>query len=249
MRLAPDLYNSHKIDLSETINDAGSMLITFEGIDGAGKSTQVTRLKHHLRQQGREVLSLREPGGTPEAEHIRELLLETRNDFTPVGELLLFAASRAELVEKVILPAIDSGTDVILDRFFDSTTAYQGYGRGLDTDMLDQVNKIASRGLCPDITFYLDLTPEDALMRKFSEKSLPLTFDSGELDRMESSGLDFYRRVRGGYLAIGEANRDRFVTIDALLSPPEIHSKIVTCIKNFRTNGQYRSQSKTVNGN
>lgn len=206
------------------------MLITFEGIDGAGKSTQVTKLKRHLQDQGRNVLPLREPGGTPEAEEIRELLLQSRNDFTPVGELLLFAASRAELVQKVIVPALDNGCDVILDRFFDSTTAYQGYGRGLDLATLAEINRIAAHGIVPDVTFYLDLSPEDALLRKFSEKSLPLGFDSDELDRMESSGLDFYKRVRDGYHAIGRDNPKRFVQIDALLSPLEIHQKIVSWI-------------------
>lgn len=210
------------------------MLITFEGIDGAGKSTQVSKLKRYLQQKGREVLTLREPGGTPEAELIRELLLTSRNDFTATGELLLFAASRAELVQKVILPALGSGCAVILDRFFDSTTAYQGYGRGLDRTMLEEINRIASCGLKPDITFYLDLTPEDALLRKFSEKSLPLTFDSEELDRMENSGLEFYRKVREGYKAIGEADRNRIVQIDALLPPQEIHGIIISHIENFR---------------
>jgi dTMP kinase len=206
------------------------MLITFEGIDGAGKSTQAVLLKRHLQNRGREVMTLREPGGTPVAEQIRELLLESRNDITPIGELLLFAASRAELVQQVILPALESGSDVILDRFFDSTTAYQGYGRGLDLGMLAEINRIASCGLSPDVTFYLDLTPEDALMRKFSEKSLPLAFESEELDRMENSGLDFYRRVRSGYHAIGAANQDRIVMIDAILSQAEIHRKIVASL-------------------
>jgi dTMP kinase len=214
------------------------MLITFEGIDGAGKSTQVTKLKRHLQERGREVLALREPGGTPVAEEIRELLLESRNDITPVGELLLFAASRAELVQHVIRPALESGADVILDRFFDSTTAYQGYGRGLDLAMLAEVNRIASCGLVPDMTFYLDLTPEDALMRKFSEKSLPLAFESGELDRMENSGLAFYQRVREGYHRLGGENPERIVMIDALLSPEEIHRKIVASIENFAVSGQ-----------
>ncbi|RXK85114.1 dTMP kinase [Chlorobaculum sp. 24CR] len=202
------------------------MLITFEGIDGAGKSTQVMKLKRHLQERGREVLALREPGGTPVAEQIRELLLESRNDITPAGELLLFSASRAELVQQVIQPALEHGSDVILDRFYDSTTAYQGYGRGLDLGMLAEINRIASCGLVPDITFYLDLMPEDALMRKFSEKSLPLAFESEELDRMENSGLDFYRRVRDGYHKIGGENPERIVMIDALLSPAEINRKI-----------------------
>lgn len=207
------------------------MLITFEGIDGAGKSTQVIKLKRHLQKHGREVLALREPGGTPVAEHIRELLLESSHDISSVGELLLFSASRAELMEKVILPALENGGDVILDRFFDSTTAYQGYGRGLKLDMLTEINRIASRGIRPDITFYLDLTPEDALLRKFSEKSLPLAFESEELDRMENSGLDFYQRVRAGYHAILKAEPQRIIMIDALLTPQEIHWKILSTIQ------------------
>ncbi|HHE31908.1 MAG TPA: dTMP kinase [Chlorobaculum parvum] len=209
------------------------MFITFEGIDGAGKSTQVVKLKRHLQERGREVLTLREPGGTPVAEQIRELLLESHNDITSIAELLLFSASRAELMEKIIMPALEDGCDVILDRFFDSTTAYQGYGRGLNLDMLADINRIASHGIRPDITFYLDLTPEDALMRKFSEKSLPLAFESEELDRMENSGLEFYQRVRAGYHAILEAEPQRIVMIDALLTPPEIHRKILSNLHNF----------------
>jgi len=207
------------------------MLITFEGIDGAGKSTQVVKLKRHLQERGREVLTLREPGGTPVAEQIRELLLESHNDITSIAELLLFSASRAELMEKIIVPALEDGCDVILDRFFDSTTAYQGYGRGLNLDMLAEINRIASHDIRPDITFYLDLTPEDALLRKFSEKSLPLAFESEELDRMENSGLEFYQRVRAGYHAILEAEPQRIIMIDALLTPQEIHRKILSALQ------------------
>jgi len=209
------------------------MLITFEGIDGAGKSTQVVKLKRNLQERGREVLTLREPGGTPVAEQIRELLLESHNDITSIAELLLFSASRAELMEKIIVPALEDGCDVILDRFFDSTTAYQGYGRGLNLDMLAEINRIASHGIRPDITFYLDLTPEDALLRKFSEKSLPLAFESEELDRMENSGLEFYQRVRAGYHAILEAEPQRIIAIDALLTPAEIHRKILSRLEKF----------------
>ncbi|MBO8092786.1 MAG: dTMP kinase [Prosthecochloris sp.] len=202
------------------------MFITFEGIDGAGKSTQVRKLKKKLESKGHEVLTLREPGGTEISEQIRSLLLETCHDITPEGELLLFAASRAELVQTVIKPALKYGKTVILDRFYDSTTAYQGYGRGLDLQMLEQINNVAACGLKPDITFYLDLSPEDALIRKFSEKSLPLAFEPEELDRMERSGLDFYTRVRNGYLAIAESEPLRFVSLDATLPAEEIHSLV-----------------------
>ena len=202
------------------------MLITFEGIDGSGKSTQAATLKEYYQKAGKEVLTLREPGGTEVAEKIRSLLLESRHEITPVGELLLFAASRAELVQQVILPALDNNTLVILDRFSDSTIAYQGYGRGLDIGLLNEINRIATFGLRPDITFYLDLTPEEAISRKFSETSLPLSFESGELDRMENSGLAFYRRVRKGYLELVEAEQERLILIDARLSPTSIHSEI-----------------------
>ena len=212
------------------------MLITFEGIDGAGKSTQVMKLKLHLHELNREVLTLREPGGTEVAEKIRELLLESKHDITPVGELLLFAASRAELVQKVIMPALERGTDVILDRFFDSTTAYQGYGRGLSLELLSEINQIATFGLRPDITFYLDITPEEAMKRKFSETSLPLAFDSREPDRMESSGIEFYRRVREGYLTLCTSEQSRIIRIDARQSPDNIHAEILKELKNAVTN-------------
>jgi len=208
------------------------MFITFEGIDGAGKSTQVKKLQKHLADNGMEVLVLREPGGTPVSEQIRELLLMGKEDITPVGELLLFAASRAELVQKVIVPALDENKAVILDRFYDSTTAYQGYGRGLDLGMLEEINRIASCGRKPDMTFYLDLSPEDAMIRKFSEKSIPLAFENDELDRMERSGLDFYTNVRRGYLQIALAEEERFIMLDATATPQGIHDEILRELTN-----------------
>lgn len=202
------------------------MFITFEGIDGAGKSTQVKKLSKYLTEKGHDVLTLREPGGTAVAEKIRGLLLESKHDITPIGELLLFSASRAELVQNVIIPELERNKVVILDRFYDSTTAYQGYGRGLDLQVLQKINSISSFGLEPDLTFFLDISPEDALIRKFSEKSIPLAFEENELDRMESSGLAFYQRVRDGYLKLVESN-ERFVLLNANEKPRNIHSQIV----------------------
>ncbi|MDP8305432.1 MAG: dTMP kinase [Candidatus Chlorobium antarcticum] len=207
------------------------MLITFEGIDGAGKSTQIRKLTTHLRNQGEEVLTLREPGGTEVAEKIRTILLESRHDITPVGELLLFSASRAELINEVIRPALLEGTTVILDRFFDSTTAYQGYGRGIDLPTLRSIIALSTDGLQPDITFYLDILPEEALIRKFSEKSIPLAFDNEELDRMERSGLDFYQKVHEGYKTIMQQEPSRFVSINARQSIQEIHTLILKTLK------------------
>jgi dTMP kinase len=210
------------------------MLITFEGIDGAGKSTQIKKLAAYLKQEGHEVLTLREPGGTEVAEKIRLILLESRHEISPVGELLLFSASRAELVSEVVRPALAEGRTVILDRFFDSTTAYQGYGRGLDLNMLRTLIAISTGALTPDITFYLDILPEEALIRKFSEKSLPLAFENEELDRMERSGLEFYRNVRQGYLDIIEAEPGRFKSINARHGVQEIHLLIVKTLKERR---------------
>ncbi|MCF8381975.1 MAG: dTMP kinase [Chlorobium sp.] len=206
------------------------MLITFEGIDGAGKSTQIRKLQKLLAEKQCETIVLREPGGTEIAEKIRQILLESRHDITPVGELLLFSASRAELVQQVILPAIAEGKTVILDRFFDSTTAYQGYGRGLDAEMLQSIIRLSTFSLHPDITFYLDISPENAMLRKFSEKSLPLALEENELDRMERSGSDFYQRVRKGYHRIIEGEKNRFVVLDALDNPEKLHKEIVASL-------------------
>jgi dTMP kinase len=202
------------------------MLITFEGIDGAGKSTQIKKLVGWLGKRGIETLPLREPGGTEAAEKIRQLLLDSSGEITALGELLLFSASRAELVQQVILPALEEKKTVILDRFFDSTTAYQGYGRGLDLEMLRSIIAISTCGLVPNITFFLDLEPEQALMRKLSEKSIPIAFDHSELDRMERSGLEFYRNVRSGYLETIRLDGKRFACLDAQETPDEIHRRI-----------------------
>ncbi|ACF14926.1 dTMP kinase [Chloroherpeton thalassium ATCC 35110] len=208
-------------------------LITFEGIDGSGKSTQIKLLKDFLQSRGFEVLSLREPGGVPVAEQIRAILLENKNEINPIAELLLFSASRAALVQAVIIPALEQRQVVVLDRFYDSTVAYQGYGRGISLERIHQINEIASFGLLPNLTFYFDLQPEDALLRKFSEKSLPLSFKDNEipLDRMERAGLEFFQRVRTGYKELVQTAPERFYEIDALCSISEIHQKVVERIK------------------
>ncbi len=205
------------------------MLITFEGLDGSGKSTQVKLLKKHLIKENFDVLALREPGGVPIAEDIRELLLESKNDINAITELLLFSASRSELIKTLIIPALENQMIVILDRFYDSTVAYQGYGRKLNLDHIDLINKIASFNIKPDITFYLDILPEDSLLRKFSEKSLPLSFNDNNLplDRMEKSGLDFYRNVRMGYKEILNNEPERVHELDALKKPSDIHKDVL----------------------
>nr|Q3AS37.1 RecName: Full=Thymidylate kinase; AltName: Full=dTMP kinase [Chlorobium chlorochromatii CaD3] len=205
------------------------MLITFEGIDGAGKSTQVAKLVAYLKQQSTPLLSLREPGGTPTAESIRSLLLDNRKSITPIAELLLFSASRAELVETLIRPALAEGKTVILDRFFDSTTAYQGHGRGISLEQLHSIIALSTGDLLPDVTFYLDLEPEEALRRAFSRSGLPLDFaaQSNESDRMEQAGIAFYHKVRNGYLTLMQQHPSRFVALDATQPPDTLHQHII----------------------
>ena len=180
---------------------------------------------------GVDVVTLREPGGTAVAEKIRLILLENQHKISPIGELLLFSASRAELVQDVIVPALASGKTVILDRFFDSTTAYQGYGRGIDLELLQSIIALSTCNITPDITFYLDIEPEEALKRKFSKKSIPLKFESDELDRMEQSGIEFYRHVQKGYREIIRLNNERFVSINALEPANVIHHHITRLLQ------------------
>ncbi len=184
------------------------MFITFEGPDGAGKSTHIRAVKEFLEERGRKVVLTREPGGTTLAEQIRELLLvksaEAMDDKT---ELLLYLAARAQHVSQKILPAIEAGCDVICDRFSDSSVAYQGYGRGINLGLLKQMNDWACQGLVPDYTFVMLLKPADALAR--------LKKDGRELDRMELEDIAFKERVYNGFLACAEARPGRVVTLDA----------------------------------
>lgn len=182
------------------------MFITFEGIDGCGKTTQIARLEKFLNDAGKEVIKLREPGGTPFSESIRGILLESKEHISAESELLLFNSARANLVQTVIRPALERGVFVLCDRFFDSTTAYQGYGRGLDIDYVKACNKFATQGLAPDLTFYLRVSLELAHTRS-KHRSAP--------DRIEKSGDDFFHRVICGFDAIASAHPERIVVIDS----------------------------------
>ena len=195
---------------------AGS-LITFEGIDGSGKSTQIQMLEHEFNKLGVEYKTFREPGGTELSEKIRAILLDKENiELISTAESLLFAAARAQLTAEQIKPAIEKGEFVICDRFTDSTIAYQGYGRGLDIKQLEKINYIATAGLTPDITFILDISPEAAAVRMEVEAS----------DRMEESGVDFFRRIRGGYRQIKDQNPNRYRLINGEQSPENVFKEI-----------------------
>ena len=191
--------------------------ITFEGIEGCGKTTQAARSAEFLRQSGMEVILTREPGGTRIGDAIREILLSPKNgEMDPVTELLLYFASRAQHVAEVILPALEAGKVVLCDRFSDATTAYQGYGRGLPLDTIERINTEATGGLAPDLTLLFDLEPEVGLDRVGKRAAAS---GGGSGDRLEQEELDFHRRVRSGYLEIARREPDRVILVDA--SPPE----------------------------
>ena len=185
-------------------------LITFEGLEGGGKSTQIARLAERLRESGREILVTREPGGTAAGEIIREILQHDRvaEPISPEAEALLFAASRAHLVRQVILPALRGGTWVLCDRFADSTTAYQGFGRGLPMPAIVAVNALAVGPATPDLTILLDIDVGAGLARLRRRRGGPR-----RRDRIEREARRFHEKVRQGYLALAARNPDRFRVI------------------------------------
>jgi dTMP kinase len=197
------------------------MFITFEGIDGSGKSTQIALLEARLLASGCKVLSLREPGGTEVSERIREILLDRTSDISPVAELLLYSAARAQIVQQTIKPALVSGVTVLLDRFYDSTTAYQGAGRRVaDAEWIRSLHSLATGGLVPDRTIWIDVRPDIA--RKRQEGTM--------LDRMEIEDREFFQRIHDCYeqLALGEP--DRFLRVDGAMSIEAIHELVWTDI-------------------
>lgn len=194
------------------------LFVTFEGVDGCGKSTQVARLAQRLEAQGYPVLRLREPGGAPLSEKIRSLLLDPANgDMVPEAELLLYEASRAQLVCQVIRPALAAGQVVLCDRFYDSTTAYQRAGRGLDARMVGEANRLGSCGLVPDVTLWLKLDPAQGLARAVGAHSP---------DRLEQEGVAFQEAVAAGFEAIAAKEPQRVVAIDASGTPEQVEQAV-----------------------
>lgn len=202
----------------ETIRGKRSgLFVTLEGPDGAGKSTQAALLAERLRAAGAEVVELREPGGTAISEKIRALLLDPANaEMSAECELLLYEASRAQLVRQVIGPALARGAVVLCDRYFDSTHAYQAGGRGLDDALVRRANELGSCGVVPDFTIVLDIDPEEALGRA----------TAGGADRMEAEGLAFQQRVRADYLALAAAEPGRFRVVDGAGTLGEVAARI-----------------------
>ncbi|HID38551.1 MAG TPA: dTMP kinase [Calditrichaeota bacterium] len=198
--------------------------ISFEGIDYSGKTTQINLLQTHLERGGFQVYVLREPGGTVISEKIRSILLDQKhNDMNERAEIFLYSAARVQLVSEKIIPLLKEGYFIIADRYVDSTTAYQGYGRGLNLNMVKQINQAATFGLLPSITFYLEIPPEQAQQRRIVK--------GASADRLEGAGIDFYQRVFNGYKQIAKEEKKRFRIIDASQSVNTIHKQIVNLLK------------------
>ncbi len=196
----------------------GGLFITFEGPEGSGKTTQVPLLADFLRRQGYDVLTTREPGGTPIGDQIRAVLSDLENTaMHPRTEILLFLASRAQLVEQVIRPHLARGGIVLCDRYADSTLAYQGYGHGVNLDVLQNLLLFATDGVFPHLTFLLDLDVEVGLERRAR---------GGDWNRLDAYALEFHRRVRMGYHALARQDAGRWVIVDASRSPEQVQQDI-----------------------
>jgi len=205
------------------------VFISFEGIEGCGKTTQVHRLARRLETLGIPVLATREPGGTPVGEEIRSVLLDARNQhLSPLAELFLYAADRSQHVQDVIRPALARGTWVLCDRYLDATTVYQGYSRGLDMRLVHLLNEMATGGLVPDITFLLDCPVEVGLGRALNRNR---EMDLEGQGRFELERKQFHESVREGYLKLSGSEKDRFILIDATLDEEEMETVIFTHIR------------------
>ncbi len=200
--------------------------ITLEGPEGSGKSTQAGLLVDELSKLGYRVVFSREPGGTAMGEAIREILLNKANRITPMAELLLYAAARAQNMVDTIVPALQEGKVVICDRFMDSSVAYQGFARGLGADLVARVNDMVLNGIKPNLTILLDIDPEIGLGR----------VKSGGLDRLEQEDISFHRKVRQGYLQLSE-QEDRFVVFDGRDKKASLHRKILQKVLYLITQG------------
>lgn len=203
------------------------MFITFEGIEGSGKSTQLRRLAAHLRERGRVVVETKEPGGTPLADRIRAIVLDSASVIDPIAEVFLFAASRRQHTTEVIEPALGRGEIVLCDRYADSTLAYQGFGRLIDLDRLRALNDWATDALRPHLTLLFDLPEETGLTRANSRNAVA-TQDEG---RFEAEDLRFHRRVREGYLSMALEQPERFVVVDGDADVETVFARVLAALK------------------
>jgi dTMP kinase len=203
--------------------------ITLEGIDGCGKSTQLDMLAESLRQRGFEVLTTRQPGGTGIGQNIRALMIKEHNRLEPLAEVLLMMADRAQHVSEIIKPNLEAGRIVISDRYTDSSVAFQGYGRGLAIEKVEELNHLATGGLTPDLTLLFDLEPESA-RRRLDNRVEKQTSDDSPMKGFDEEKEEFHARVRQGYFDIAEKYADRFQVISANQTIAEIHEKVLTLV-------------------
>lgn len=205
------------------------MFITFEGIEGTGKSTQIKLLADAFQKRGQESVITRQPGGSSLGAELRAMLLSSANtQITSQAELFLYLADRAQHIAEVVRPAVEAGKAVLCDRFADSTVAYQGYGRGLDPKLLHTLNEVAVNGCWPDLTVLLDIDPETGLRRAVSRNMRQGTCASE--GRFEAESLDFHTRVREGYLTWAAINKDRIKIVDATGTVEEVFAKILAAV-------------------
>jgi dTMP kinase len=202
--------------------------ITFEGIDGCGKSTQMRMLASELRLRGHEVVTTREPGGTPLGTRLRKVLLDSEEQVDPLAELLLYAADRAQHVRSLVRPAIDSGHVVLSDRYADATVAYQGAGRGFPSELVSEIVVLATGGLMPDLTLIFDLTVDESQRRAARRTSR-----GNKRDRLDAEDAAFHTRVRDAYLKIAAAEPDRVRVVDASGSVQETHGEVMRLVMPF----------------
>ena len=206
-------------------NTSHGLFITFEGIDGSGKSTQLQRSAKALREKGITVTETRNPGGTAIGKQLREILLHHTGFVSPMAEMMLYMADRAQHMEEVVLPALARGEVVLCDRHLDSTVAYQGYGRGLDLSQIHRLNEMATLGRLPDRTFLFDGPPETLALRVNKR---------GAADRLEREALTFHHQVRKGFLALAEGNPERFVVLDALQPLDTLQAQVMASLQTLR---------------
>lgn len=206
------------------------MFITFEGIEGCGKTTQIKRLAERLESLDIKFISTMEPGGTRIGRDIRRMLLDSRNcNLSPLAELILYEADRAQHVEEIIEPALYQGKWVICDRFFDATVAYQGSGRGIDMELIMTLNNKVTKGIRPDITLLLDCPPEIGIARALNRNN---TQEHDGQDRFEKEEMEFHKKIRDAYLEISQKEK-RFSVIDATLSEDAVEEEIFKVIRPY----------------
>ncbi|PYS96652.1 MAG: dTMP kinase [Acidobacteria bacterium] len=206
--------------------------ITFEGIEGSGKTTQIQMLSNHFEEQGIDHVLTREPGGTPIGDQVRKLVLNPANRaMTPACELLLYSAARAQHIEQVIRPALDEGRVVLCDRFKDATLAYQGYGRGLPLDLIASLHDLEVLSVRPDLTLLFDIEARRALERSRSRD----VSGTNDETRFEQEDLAFHVRVRDGYLELAHQEPDRFVVLDARGTLNEVQQRVLAAVQRFLT--------------